>query len=290
MDIGFDAGRADINRRPPILLPKDFPLPYKDKSPDRTQLRSFVDAHPTLELQRLVGNLTERIDYVSFEEFSRALKGNIDYISGNLANTPYVVVTTDLNDKPQKSDHWVTNLAEPNLQASRPRRTLATSQLREFLRGNQDVASLVLFDDASYSGEQLRQWIGRIAQSIQTNESVRLYVAVPFMTSVAEELVGQPQSPYRLHVTTLGHKIMPTIGELLAESYHDEELVRAREVFDNIWDTGERVPVFSSTLTYFQHKIPDHVSFPAALRKGEVYGLRDVGRYYIGRVTPAPIP
>lgn len=271
------------------ILP-DVPIPIESKDFDRSQLEKFINLHPSDKLRELLSRLLAEINYVSFTEFTNALATQIEYINSHFTDRDFVIVNTDTErGKSPKSDHWATAIAKPNLKV-KPNAVVMVSKLGEHLSQNPDTKNIVIFDDCCYSGEQIRQLINGIwREKPEKTKALNTYVAVPYMTHDSEKTIQETGRRTGIKTTLIQHRNIPNIEEIMSKLFKGAGLEKNKKLLDLVWDTGERVTVLSNTLTYFQHKVPDHISFPAYLREGNVvdYDSKETRRWYTGVAVPS---
>lgn len=123
--------------------------------------------------------------------------------------------------------------------------------------GNKD--DIIFIDDASYSGDQMKLSTKRL-KKIRPN--VKVSVVTAFITNQAiRELrsVGVDNIFYG--------ELMPTIDEMMKENVDYETL---RQNFLRMYLSEDRL---KATLTFFEHKVADNISFLYAFSEGHVFDI-----------------
>ena len=134
---------------------------------------------------------------------------------------------------------------------------------------------LVFFDDASYGGSQLKGGVKSVAEFLNRgfpNKKFNLHIVVPFATDLAQQRILEAVKD-NIQINLFFHvqEIMLTIQEII-EGLDMPQSEKAPLLADISEYCGYLSPN-SLTLTYFQHKVPDSVSFSPAIR----YGMVDFG-------------
>ena len=196
---------------------------------------------------RLIGEKVMQ-QYVSNADFLDTLYNKtIPSLNNMIGNDPYFAIVEQ-----GKSNKWVTQLALPYLNQL-PTDVLATNSLNgrdvsnaiSYLKLNPSVRSVVLFDDASYSGMQLGDYTAQLQRmaGVSGITDLKINVAVPYVTQAAEQrILKYPE------ISMASHNLMPTADQILSQS----EL-------NTLINAG--IGNFSTrTLSIFDHKVADSIS------------------------------
>lgn len=194
------------------------------------------------------------VTYVPFDLFVQSLRDVTHKLSERVGNDKFVILydpAVDDSGRP-KSGMWITKLAYEELEIS-PELVKDWSHLdhEEVVDpANAEVKHIVIFDDASYSGEQMKRALE--ARNDQGSfkkhfPNAALTVVIPYVTKEAAE------------------KIRPLVGSLItldqpmAPSPFSEELAKKLN-FDG------------ATATYFQHKLASEHHSVVPLAEQELIG------------------
>lgn len=182
----------------------------------------------------------DQIHCVSFSEFLLSLEASVKKLNQYIKSEPFVL----LYDPPLlKSGIWTTKLAFPYLESNglKPQRIESWSWFDWFdrlpLQENQSIKHIVIIDDASYSGMQMKRAIkGLEAQGSLKRHfpNAQITIVIPYMTDEAIRLVKTTG------VNIICQNIMqPFPPELKFQCNNDE--------FKGMFE--------GSTATYFEHKL-----------------------------------
>lgn len=268
----------------------------------RAEEDAVADAAPTvIPAQRAaLQDVLSRVRLVCHDRFKKALKGSIDRAVPQLRDfdsTRDAVVLVE----PMKSNKWVAQLAFQEGFVGNQYIQLGSARAREFqniVSGDLDFVRylegkvVVLFDDASYSGNQMTGHIQVIARLVHRIKIRALLVIVPFMTDIARGKITEAAEDAKgLQVVVEGERMpslmdvpQPHLGMLQAMwGYIDA----GRKVVRDAAGGAAEVPVDGIGLVFFSHKVPNGESFPVALQRGTVYGPE--GKPFQRRISPKPL-
>jgi hypothetical protein len=135
--------------------------------------------------------LTEKISRISYHHFLNQLKVCVDDLNKNTEMRNPQNVGILVNNL--KSNGWVAALARDKMGFQGNYYALGSAHAKDFIEylKNANVEILpkhfVLFDDASFSGNQMHDHLVAINDELSalSNKRFSLHVAVPFITSVA---------------------------------------------------------------------------------------------------------
>lgn len=194
--------------------------------------------------------LAEKViqEHISHDEFIDALTNKtVPSVNQIIGRSQYLAIVENY-----KSNKWVLQLSLPNL-IQMPSDVISQSLNRsqtkdaiEYLTNNPSVRRVIMFDDASYSGQQLTAYSSRLQDEATAYgiSDLEIVIAAPYMTTYAQSrLLGIPR------VTLADHNIIPTADQI----FTPKELLL---LSDELGITG----VTTRTVTTFDHKIADWLS------------------------------
>jgi len=214
--------------------------------------------------------IVKNIRGISFQEFDSARKDLIvgeNGLNSILADgQPFAIIAGAAEGK---SNYWVYQLSKDEI-TKPPEKVLffgpnSKGRIKELLE--KGIKRFVAFDDAIYSGNQIAGTLVNPLQAILTSEDykpigtekvkdIEIILVTPYITNLAEKNLLFYNSGEFLG-TTVNIKILkkeniPTVAEILTPQQLKQKGGR------NLTGT---------TLTYFQHKIPDDLSLDARARQ-----------------------
>jgi len=287
-------GIPDLYPNQTALLSEPAPRPVEGNRLDPEQLASWANAHPS-NVRDAVTALGSTVHCISQEEFEKSLHQSLDQLNNIMPKgLEYRVAVQE-----GKSNLWVAQLATQSGKLdTHPVGAIPLA----FDRGT-CPKNVVLFDDASISGEQMERIVKQfITRSKDENSPLdNIYVVVPYMTTSAQERIKAIAPEGKPQIYLIVAKTLPTISEALSEQpEHVKTLnnllapsVRA-SAFDKEMTSSIRESLkITTTLTpyFFAHKVPDKKSFPQTLANGSVLlrkGVPQGGNYrpILQEVTP----
>jgi|GEM_PF-4713637 len=248
-------------------------LPQFSGAPDRGEMAKWVAGHRHTQAEALAQKIADNIDHVSFERFIKQLKTTVDDFIAKIKGEDYVLwIPQDLKAIEEGcSDIWVACLALEWCGLPWPEAILRTEQLTNYLKQNPTIKSVLLLDDAAYSGDHLSQalqkiplpQIFRLDQKADSFEAFflenfanfrnifdrTLYICIPFRTRQSENKVLESKVFSAVNLLTAAP--IKTLSEILTE----EEL--------------KRLPYNNRALTYFDHRLADQMSVLTGLARGD---------------------
>jgi hypothetical protein len=295
---------------PPFFLPKElaFPTSRADdlslsiwdrhwKQSGENLIDQLIWMNLTKEDKRVIEQTIEKIkaSYVSFDQFFNSLQKSLHQTLEAIDGAPYGVIFQNGRDK---SGAWIYGMLKEMLlpRAVRPCDNIMGAGKREKLLPemylddaetelfnpvesdideHQLVAHWIFFDDASYSGQQLRSELkNAIPQLLHqiADQEISIHVCIPYMSQRAstqtEKLVLNalkkearewnllPEAFEKVKILTHPANSIPTVSEIWKG---DPNLTSIAKIFQNaIVKNENNSPIFTNiTLTFFQHKVPD---------------------------------
>lgn len=247
-------------------LPLELP-DVEDRSPDMDLYDTWADSKISKSgdraiLTKIKGNLR----HVSYETFSSGVGACVAKFA-KTAPRNYVSFV-----EPGKSQTWVTGIAikhglSPDLFlriGEEGANMLPTSlEMLGFENFPPTTKDIVIVDDGAFTGNQMANNITS-ANSILTKtfgfsrDPYHFHVIVPFTTAKAhEKILSTGKTGAKVHLYSLSEK-MPVVSDVIPS----RDRARASTLLGFI---PERVD--STALTFFDHKIPNSMSFPSGLER-----------------------
>lgn len=268
-------------------LPEDYknypielkpPVPTVNCAIDHKKAEKWVGAH-IIDSRLLARKVIQATVYRSFKKFENNLAFGVRSFNISLASLPeenrnYILV---LPFRRSKSNTWITNLALKFL-AKPPAKILFLDEVKEFFADhkNNAIQHILLLDDASYSGKQIRDDVlSPLRYDIP--ESINIHVVIPFMTKIALARIEHLNN-----ITIHRYERMLTIGEL----GHLGMFSRQEMDYLNKHQRG-KYEATNRTLTYFDHSIADDYSTLHGILR---WGNSIEGGFTHEQFIPAVIP
>lgn len=215
--------------------------------------------------------LQKKIIHVSYSAFERALE-----VTLNKFQTANVGIRCVSLVEPDKSQKWVTEIAIQKgfratayINVGEEGANALDFALQEIEYNDQRFTGhYIIIDDGSYSGNQMANNISQADKILQNKFDVKptFHVLLPFITDAALERIQELKSK-KIKVKLYTSEIMPSIEQ----SIEAKHLPLVKEVLWQHFDKNERDRRAHSTpLYWFDHKIPNAMSFPETLALGIV--------------------
>lgn len=232
------------------------------------------------EFQATLNELKGRIKHISYEQFQDALQMTVKQFQ--------VQATESKSDEdfrcvslvqPGKSQKWVTEVAiKKGFNADKyvclgeeGANNLAYSLNYISLEDKQLFKNVIIIDDGSFSGNQMANNVSSAHRLLKEKfrENSTFHVLIPFITKTAREKIND-LSKKGVSVQLYYAEEMPIVNELVKAS----QLSKLLEV---LWPKAQdRLEKGKTTSGYwFDHKIPNSMSFPEVLAKGFVTKPKD---------------
>lgn len=275
-----------VSQRPPqpALFPDEEGVEEQNPLLTNWATSDWLNAHESTTKEALNEVIT-KTRYISHHFFIKQLGQSIAQANSHLANlygsTYFPGKNCIVLVEEEKSNLWVAELAKEHFGFNAERYMdlglNGAEQFVKMLRGvsaGMDIVkekfhnrTIVLFDDASYSGKQISSHLLQLRTVINKyNLAIReIVVIVPFATPYAqmqirEASVARIGKVCKAYISLM--EDLPMLSELTPASY---------DVIVRLWYKGVRADADKIGLACFQHKVPNGQSFPAPLAKGSVY-------------------
>lgn len=257
---------------------------------------------PREDMIQILRTMHQKIVFYTKDDLYQYLMAGVQWLfdcmrKGNNQIPEYGLLTESLynnlnpqkdTDQERKSPEWIANVVWTLLQqkpkcVSDVHDMSEESDLIEYMRYRAKIYNFVLFDDGAYSGIQKAKYIFEtLWEKLNEMKHFNIYVVIPFMTETSVRLFVKSANKIGLerkdidtntlllsngqqnvYIWTGGVKILETynvIYSILSEKYpgvSKPHLKRATKiVFSDLFDKK------GTGLIFFEHKIPDAVSFP----------------------------
>ncbi len=268
---------------------KDFDIPsnvqtiVNDWTFNLIKAKKRLDANPPY-LRDTLQKILLNINYIDKDTFFNYLEQSIALCKKSIWEHPFIGIGQEYSIP--RSEWWIRNLCLQHWLPNHMFFNIATPHLQDsfwdiekfkdsYLQlistiKNQHIQDIVIFDDASYSWQQLGQLIFCIVQILKSYNItwIAIHVLCPFMTQQSKNEIKKyllernevPEDSYKI----LYHNsfVMPVLHDLLSE-----------DSVDRLWayrsDSWRGNP-WEKAYTYFWHKLADKMSFPRAIADGIV--------------------
>lgn len=243
---------------------------------DAVAFERWVAAQPA-EAKPVVDTFREHIERVSQADFERELFALFQTTIVDVRDTRPLLFITLTGTEESKSGEWATSLIRERF----ARRCEGAAYLNlhfqdpspEHLAKLRELAGagryrVVMVDDAIYTGRQMRNALIRISRCVP-----QVDILTPYATDGATTLLHMHRAwgiPVRLYRS----KTIRTLRQIY------EDLLPARREAIALVVDAERIFADNKTMTLFDHKAPDFLSFPLWVREG----------YLLGRVGGSLMP
>ena len=189
--------------------------------------------------------------------------------------------------EPRKSNKWVAEIASKyNKFTGADYYSLGSKGAKTFVDYTKDAQihsfsgrTIVLFDDASFSGTQLHDHVFAIQQIAKQLQIRAVAVVAPFMTERANERIAALSSK-QVPVLISAHQRITSIANLTQDN---------SETIRKLWGYSPE-EVRGIGLTWFSHKVPNYQSFPLGLAHGSIYSSNGTVKPKSIRVIPEVDP
>lgn len=254
------------------------PIPNSTFPISTTQAASWIAAQCTENERSAAERLVQNITHVDQTHFETALSQSVTKFNAwHAANgfSNYTLAITKASD--QKSNRWVAELGLRHFKILPT--TIMESEFGDGIVPEEEFglknAVRVVFDDAAYSCNQLMHLLrSHIRSRLQDvpNKHFNMVAIVPFMRDPhcldLNFLLRDSEFGFRFAtMNVFTAERMASVDQLLDSSDLDTLVNYGLELQD------------AKTLTYFDHKVPDWVSFPGHITHGSVCCSQDTGLY-----------
>jgi tetratricopeptide (TPR) repeat protein len=254
--------RATIKVSRSELIPKPGAVTVNEPE----KINAIMETSPPKfrEIQKI---LVDNVQKISFEEFDAARKTTIvgeNGLNEILSDGKHYAVVAGRGGI-KKSANWVYELSKDEMAAA-PEQVFhitdwewnSNSYMNELLE--RGVNRFVVFDDASYSGTELQEEFLKNLNSIFNSKTrqvkdLEVIVVAPYVTKYAEEKMVSYAAKEGIKLKLLKSEYLPEVRDFLTP----EQL--------KTWGENR-----GTTLTYFEHKVPDALSFDSTIKRLVING------------------
>lgn len=232
--------------------------------------KKLLDETHNRDIKQIIEFIVENFKYVPFNGFINKvaeIAAEIEEIISK-QNSSYVFFIPE-NDI-SKSNVWVALLIHDCLKHNSSPilgNFLGIISDMKVIENSGDKVFVLLTDDCSYSGRQLDRTKKYIDSFIKKNSNINLLLALPYISSVAKEVLTTDSDNFNVHflqstvnISSFGN-IMADKGFYPAVSYfkknESDELPKEQDYLKNFLGF---FPFPPPTPVYFDHKIADNVS------------------------------
>lgn len=227
---------SDATRPPPRVINESKKEEWK-----RAQPEAFRD---------VFSKLADSITHISHETFLEKLYASIDHLANALADEETVYFY--FAEETGRSNKWVFHLMTDYLIKNKPEFLYKIVELNSPAEAREARPEQIVFvDDASYSGYQVAAGI----KETDGNRVRKVHVVIPFVSQAAENFIRNPT----VATMVLGRPVefvfhaanrIKTVMEIAAEQGIEPRMIN--------FMFPQHAPL--TTLTYFDHKVPDQQS------------------------------
>jgi hypothetical protein len=210
-------------------IEKDFiPIPNKTYILNEKKIEEIlinINALCDEKLKIIVENILKNVIHINFKTFLKYLNISIQKFEQKVKNQFVLYIPTDSS----KSNYWVSQMVYHLLK----KKPVDVINQKTFAFIQSDIEDILLCDDGSYTGEQMSYYINKIENTHKNLK--RIHLVIPFLAEDA-----------RIWMMSLTKCII-------------------------IFYASHKIPYFntseieSKSLIYFDHKIPDDISFYSKL-------------------------
>jgi hypothetical protein len=275
-------------------LESKVPIPSKPRELKRKIVDAWIEAQPE-SMRPAFKDLIQNVERVSFDTFYDNFLHVVSYVNekiekGEIDGT-YIVLLVE----PRKSNKWLAELALPFLNilpndvASLGKKGKDYNSYLNQLEADHKTfpKSLIFFDDGIYSGKQMSTFVNSVFESSNKYNEERaskglepipiphVTVACPYMTKYGEKKILDDNKKWSDYLDLSPHQEIHTLDEVLGE--------KSKQVLsDSIWKSDPRNedgsfkensksgPKSRGNI-WFDHKVPNYMSFVDAIEFGVVY-------------------
>lgn len=232
------------------------------------EAEAWINSFTQPEAQDAARWLVDNITRITFRDFQRELIDLLEVVKKEIADVPYITLAPR-DSMYQKSETWVAQMAV-DLGLVPPQDIVLAKHIASYVNTHPDIRYVLYFDDASYSGDRIRTNMLGQSINLMRHPNLMYKIIIPYMTSFAANMAKEVvQQSLRPKVRVFNRERISTIDDLLMK----EPLPRQKQLmkaFSQYMDINMDRDSYGITLTYFDHKVGDWLSFPESVRKGWV--------------------
>lgn len=259
---GIDAKSLSAENQIIIPMP-NIPSPEIDLELTSRWLETEIDPN----LRGIKRKMADAITNIPFSDFQKELSNVGKKFNEVIGETPYILLW---DNKPHGSKRWVHSLVRPVIES--------TSRLTSYMKRPEDIIeqlvqhdsnTIVIFDDAVYSGDQLSDSIyvplwNRLHE-VNYHKQISMIFGIPFVTEDFRHMIEKRWNDSTIKTNLISSKSLPMLWDILTRQ--EQDVLKAIGKRLNIPREGDDVddirfqPVhFGVTVNTFDHAIPDSFS------------------------------
>ena len=280
-------------------LNSTVPIPSKSRELDMIAAAKWISAQPK-GVQPAFQDLVDHVKRVDFETFYSNFLNVVSFVNEKIekeaSEGKYIILLVE----PLKSNKWLAELALPflkippmNVAALGKKGTAYMEELEKFGKEQEKTGkdsfpkSLVFFDDGVYSGKQMATFVNSVFESTEKYNEIRkkegkepipipnVTVACPYMTEAGEKKILNTNEKWAKYLTLSPHEKIETLDKVLTK----ESCAVLSEIIwkndprkeDNTFKEDHLAGPYSRGNIWFDHKVPNYMSFVEAIEFGIVY-------------------
>ena len=248
-------------------------IPEPKKHPiDPLKLQKWVGCHRS-EHQKTAQALASSVQHISFDAFQKGLEASLSHfykekLSAKEQNKKYWLVLMDYPDGAAgHSGSWVPSLVLQKILNDSPNPpdhicSMQTGTLQELLKEEALPDFLLVMDDASFSGTQIKAYLKRLEKELKRAEgeaqSLEINLVIPYTSTKARLLILEEE-----HLLLHTDQCVKSIEELLS-----------KEALEDFKKSAHCICPDGLFLTYFDHKMPDTFSVSDIVSCGYAFTYR----------------
>lgn len=223
------------------------------------------------EYSRVLNELKEKITHVTYKTFQEKLKITVESFKATFPQKSPCVAFV----QPGKSQKWVTEIAiKMGLKASayvcigEEGANGLSFSLENISSKDKRFHHCVIVDDGSYSGNQMANNISGAYRILKAKFAIEptFDVLIPYITKAASDRINSLKAKgIRVNLHTAVE--MPSVKQAISTTSMDRTL---EVLWPSSIKTKQLELAHSTALYWFDHKVPNSMSFPDVLAKGRV--------------------
>jgi len=260
-----------------VKIEPGAPLPKLSKGINHSIAARWIDAHPP-EYRRALEASIQVIKHISYEEFEREFARSINSFNAKMREEEsfeYIALSWQ-----NKSNEWMLKLALPLLNKL-PFDVIDFQNifkqvdiLQKKYSSFPEKLKIVIFDDGIYSGKQLHEIISLLSRTFKVKGlkiGLDYFVVCPFMTTAGIKNIIS-KLPHGINVFFSLYREIPGFIQSIIDKFPKEakEMIK---IFKSIaYEKTDPRLLEGLGTCFFDHKVPDKLSFPIFLSTGNVTG------------------
>lgn len=231
---------------------------------DKKRLELWIESERDGTVKAIKKKLINNLNYISADQFDKTLK-NITQLTFKKFDGKYAVL---FDFKPHSSKRWVYHQIKKHLPLKASLTSYYHPKTEPFLKYptikkllKKDIKTVLVFDDASYSGMQL---ISKIIDPFKiyyeaAKKNIDLFLIVPYITNHAKTQIDAKSKSSNVKVHLIYGEKMKTVQEILTKN--ELNILKNLPELASFRRTVMHTRYDRVTLTYFDHRISDAHSF-----------------------------